>query len=227
MKNPGQTNQKQATGEKAAELVKDGMVVGLGTGSTTADAIKELGKRVSEGLDILGIPTSYQSAFLASENGITISTLDEHPLLDIDIDGADQIINSIAIKGGGAAHAQEKIVAQSSKRFVVVVDESKYTDVMNHPVPLEVLPMARKLVVKQVAELGGNALLRMGVEKDGPVISDNGNFIMDADFGVIENPESLTIQLSQCTGIVEHGIFTNVNTVYIGKNDGTVEIREF
>ena len=227
MKNPGQTNQKQATGEKAAELVKDGMVVGLGTGSTTAYAIKELGKRVSEGLDILGVPTSYQSAFLASENGITISTLDEHPLLDIDIDGADQIVNSIAIKGGGAAHAQEKIVAQSSKRFVVVVDESKYADVMNHPVPLEVLPMARKLVIKQVAELGGNALLRMGVEKDGPVISDNGNFIMDADFGVIENPESLATQLSQCTGIVEHGIFTNVNTVYIGKNDGTVEIHEF
>lgn len=227
MKKSGQTNQKQATGEKAAELVKDGMVVGLGTGSTTAYAIKELGRRVAEGLDIIGIPTSYQSAFLASENGITISTLDEHPLLEIDIDGADQIVNSIAIKGGGAAHAQEKIVAQSSKRFVVVVDESKYTDIMNHPVPLEVLPMARKLVVKQVAELGGNALLRMGVEKDGPVISDNGNFIMDADFGVIDNPESLATQLSQCTGIVEHGIFTNVNTVYIGKNDGTVEIHEF
>ena len=227
MKNPDQTNQKQATGEKAAQLVKDGMVVGLGTGSTTAYAIKELGKRVADGLDIMGVPTSYQSAFLASENGIPITTLDEHPVLDIDIDGADQIVNSIAIKGGGAAHTQEKIVALSSKRFVVVVDESKYSDVLNHSVPLEVLPMARKLVEKQVAELGGNPTLRMGVEKDGPVISDNGNFIMDADFGVIENPEALATQLSQCTGIVEHGIFTNVNTVYIGKKDGSVQIIEF
>ena len=227
MKNPEQTNQKQATGEKAAQLVKDGMVVGLGTGSTTAYAIKELGRRVADGLDIMGVPTSYQSAFLASENGIPITTLDEHPVLDINIDGADQIVNSIAIKGGGAAHTQEKIVALSSKRFVVVVDESKYSDVMNHFVPLEVLPMARKLVVKQVAELGGNPILRMGVEKDGPVISDNGNFIMDADFGIIDNPESLAVQLSQCTGIVEHGIFTNVNAVYIGKNDGSIEIQEF
>ena len=227
MKKPGQTNQKQATGEKAAQLVKDGMVVGLGTGSTTAYAIKELGRRVSEGLDIMGVPTSYQSAFLASENGIPITTLDEHPELDIDIDGADQIVNSIAIKGGGAAHTQEKIVALSSKIFVVVVDESKYSDVMNHFVPLEVLPMARKLVEKQVTELGGKTRLRMGVEKDGPVISDNGNFIMDADFGVIDNPESLATQLSQCTGIVEHGIFTNVNAVYIGKKDGSVQIREF
>lgn len=227
MNNSGQTNPKQTAGEKAAQLVKDGMVVGLGTGSTTAYAIKELGKRVTEGLDIMGVPTSYQSAFLASENGIRLTTLDEHPLLDIDIDGADQIVSSTAIKGGGAAHTHEKIVALSSKRFVVVVDESKYSDVLNHPVPLEVLPFARKLVEKQVAELGGNPRLRMGVEKDGPVISDNGNFIMDADFGIIDNPESLATLLSLCTGIVEHGIFTNVNTVYIGKKDGSVQILEF
>lgn len=227
MKKPGQTNAKQAAGEKASWLVKDGMVVGLGTGSTTAYAIIALGKRVLEGLDILGVPTSYQSAFLASENGIPLTTLDEHPLIDIDIDGADQISNSAAIKGGGAAHTQEKIVALSSKYFVVVVDEAKYSEVLNHPVPLEVLPKARKLVGKQVRELGGNVRLRMGVEKDGPVISDNGNFIMDADFLVIDNPEALASRLSQCTGIVEHGIFTNVDAIYIGKKDGSVEIQEF
>lgn len=220
------TNPKQAAGEKAAQLVKNNMVVGLGTGSTTAYAIKELGKRVESGLKILGVPTSYQSAFLAAENGIPLTTLDEHPILDIAIDGADQLTNFAAIKGGGAAHTREKIVAQSAKKFVVVVDESKVAEVLNHPVPLEVMPFARKLVVKQVAELGGKAVMRMGVNKDGPVISDNGNFILDADFGEIADPVSLGKELSQCTGIVEHGIFTKVDVVYIGKKDGSVEIME-
>ncbi len=218
------TNPKQAAGEKAAQLVKNNMVIGLGTGSTTAYAIAELGKRVASGLEILGVPTSYQSAFLAAENGIQLTTLDEHPVLDIDIDGADQVANFAAIKGGGAAHTREKIVAQSAKKFVVVVDESKVAEILNHPVPLEVLPFARKLVVKQVAELGGKAVVRIGVNKDGPVISDNGNFILDADFGEINDPESLDKELSQCTGIVEHGIFTKVDVVYIGKKDGLVDI---
>ncbi len=218
------TNPKQAAGEKAAQLVKNNMVVGLGTGSTTAYAIKELGKRVASGLKILGVPTSYQSAFLAAENGIQLTTLDEHPVPDIAIDGADQVANFAAIKGGGAAHTREKIVAQSAKKFVVVVDESKVADALNHPVPLEVLPFARKLVVKQVAELGGKAVVRMGVNKDGPVISDNGNFIMDADFGEIADSVSLDKKLSHCTGIVEHGIFTKVDVVYIGKKDGSVDI---
>lgn len=226
MKNINKTNPKQAAGEKAAQLVKNNMFVGLGTGSTTAYAIAELGKRVASGLNILGVPTSYQSAFLAAENGIPLTSLDEHPVLDIDIDGADQVANFAAIKGGGAAHTREKIVAQSAKKFVVVADESKVADVLNHPVPLEVLPFARKLVVKQVAELGGKAVVRMGVNKDGPVISDNGNFILDADFGEIADPVSLDRELSQCTGIVEHGIFTKVDVVYIGKKDGSIEIIE-
>ena len=219
-------NPKEVTGRMAAQLVKENMVVGLGTGSTTAYTIKELGRRVAGGLKILGIPTSYQSAFLAAENGIPLTTLDEHPVLDIDIDGADQVANYVAIKGGGAAHTREKIVARSAKKFVVVADESKMSDVLNHTVPLEVIPCARKLVEKEVAELGGKTEVRMGVRKDGPVISDNGNFIMDADFGEIHNPASLDIALSQCTGIVEHGIFINVDVVYIGKKDGTVEIME-
>ncbi|MDD5474034.1 MAG: ribose-5-phosphate isomerase RpiA [Candidatus Methanoperedens sp.] len=219
-------NPKQAAGEKAAQLVKTNMVIGLGTGSTTAYAIKELGRRVASGMKILGVPTSYQSAFLAAENGIPITTLDEHPVLDIAIDGADQIAKFAAIKGGGAAHTREKIVALSAKKFVVVVDESKVADVLNHPVPLEVLLFARKLVEKQVAKLGGKAQVRMGVSKDGPVISDNGNFIMDADFGEIDDPVSLDSELSQCVGVVEHGIFTKVDAVYIGKKDGSVEITE-
>ncbi len=226
MKNPTQINPKQTAGELAAQLVKNNMVVGLGTGSTVAYAIKELGRRVESGLKILGVPTSYQSAFLAAESGIPLTTLDEHPVPDIAIDGADQVANFAAIKGGGAAHTREKIVAQSAKKFVVVVDESKVVEVLNHPVPLEVLPFARKLVVKQVTELGGKTQIRMGVNKDGPVISDNGNFILDADFGEINDPESLDKELSQCTGIVEHGIFTKIDAVYIGRKDGSVEIME-
>lgn len=219
-------NPKQSAGEKAAQLVKNNMVIGLGTGSTTAFVIQELGRRVADGLKILGVPTSYQSAFLASENRIPLTTLDEHPVLDIDIDGADQVSNFVAIKGGGAAHTREKIVAESAKTFVVVADESKISDVLNHPVPLEVIPFARKLVEKNVAKLGGKTDVRMGINKDGPVISDNGNFIMDANFGEIEDPVSLSKALSNCTGIVEHGIFTNVNVVYVGKKDGTVETLE-
>jgi ribose 5-phosphate isomerase A len=226
MKNQHQSNLRQAAGECAAKLVENGMIVGLGTGSTTAYAIKELGRRVADGLEIQGVPTSYQSSFLAAENGIILTTLDEHPELDLTIDGADQIAGFTAIKGGGAAHTREKIVALSSKKFVVVVDESKCSSFISHPVPLEVLPFALKLAIKQVAELGGKAELRMGVSKDGPVISDNGNFIIDADFGKIDDPASLGEKLSQCCGIVEHGIFIDVDTVYIGKKDGSVEIRE-
>lgn len=226
MKNQTKSNPRQTAGECAAGLVEDGMVVGLGTGSTTAYAIKELGRRVADGLDIMGVATSYQSSFLAVENGITLTTLDEHPEIDIDIDGADQIAKFTAIKGGGAAHTREKIVALSSRKFVVVVDESKCSDVLSHQVPLEVLPFAMKLSMKQVAELGGKTQLRMGVSKDGPVISDNGNFIIDADFGMIDDPDSLDNNLSQCCGIVEHGIFTGVDAVYVGKKDGSVEIRQ-
>jgi ribose 5-phosphate isomerase A len=219
-------NPKEVAGRQAAQLVKDNMVVGLGTGSTTAYALKELGRRVAGGLKMLGVPTSYQSAFLAAENCIPLTTLDEHPVLDIDIDGADQVSNFVAIKGGGAAHTREKIVARSARKFVVVADESKMSAVLNHTVPLEVIPFARKLVEKEVGELGGKTEVRMGVNKDGPVISDNGNFILDADFGAIDDPASLDIALSQCTGIVEHGIFMNVDVVYIGKKDGRVEIME-
>ncbi len=226
MKGSSQPNPKQAAGELAAQLAKDNMVIGLGTGSTAAYAIAELGRRVASGLKILGVPTSYQSAFLATGNGIPLTTLDEHPVLDITIDGADQIAKFSAIKGGGAAHTREKIVAMSAEEFVVVADESKVVDVLSRPVPLEVFPFARKLVEKQVAGLGGNAQLRIGVNKDGPVISDNGNFIMDADFGKIDDPYSLDDSLSHCVGIVEHGIFTNINAVFIGKKDGTVEVLE-
>lgn len=217
---------KKNAAEKACDLIKDGMVVGLGTGSTAAYAITLLGRRVVEdGLDIVGVPTSYASEALAIRSGIPLVSLDEEPELDIDIDGADQVDASLnAIKGGGAAHTREKIVSLSAKQFIVVADSKKVVDILAHPVPLEVLPYARRLVEKKVAELGGKCTMRTGSGKDGPVISDNGNIIMDCDFGKIETPALLGQELSQIAGIVEHGIFTNVDLVYIGYED-RVEMR--
>jgi len=219
------TDEKKLVGDSAAALVDNGMVVGLGTGSTTAFAIEALGRRVDEGLDIKGIPTSYQSRMLAIEWGIPITSLDQDPVLDIAIDGADQVdANLFVIKGGGAAHTNEKIVAWSARRFVVLVDEKKIVDTLIHPVPLEVIPEALELVKRKVMELGGNPQLRMAVRKDGPVITDNGNLIVDVDFGEIPEPGKLALQLSACTGIIEHGIFDNANEVYVGMRDGTVKI---
>jgi ribose 5-phosphate isomerase A len=218
--------EKRASGIAASQLVESGMVVGLGTGSTVAYTIKELGRRVrEEGLEILGVVTSYQSEMLAIEAGIPLTTLAQHPELDLAIDGADQIDSNLyAIKGGGAAHTREKIVSVSAKLFVVVADESKTSVQLDKTVPVEVLPFAKELVIRKIRELGGNPELRLALRKDGPVITDNGNFVLDSSFGVIQNPEDLSLKLSSIPGVVEHGIFSNVNELYIGKKDGSVEI---
>ncbi|MEL7662544.1 MAG: ribose 5-phosphate isomerase A [Methanosarcina mazei] len=218
--------EKRAAGIAAAGLVSSGMVVGLGTGSTVAYTIKELGRRVKEeGLDILGVVTSYQSEMLAIDAGIRLTTLSQDPELDIAIDGADQIDSNLyAIKGGGAAHTREKIVSVSAKRFVVVADDSKTSTQLDKPVPVEVLPFAKEPAVNRIRKLGGEPRLRSAVKKDGPVITDNGNFVLDVEFGVIKDPEALALQLSAVPGVVEHGIFSNVTELYIGKKDGSVKI---
>ncbi len=218
--------EKLAAGIAAAGLVKSGMIVGLGTGSTVTYTIIELGRRIrEEGLEILGVVTSYQSEMLSIEADIPLTTLAQHPELDLAIDGADQIESNLyAIKGGGAAHTREKIVSTSAKRFLVIADESKVSTRLDKVVPIEVLPFAKELVIKKIKELGGNPELRIAVKKDGPVISDNGNFIIDSNFGVIKDPEGLALQLSLIPGVVEHGIFLNVDELYIGKKDGSVEI---
>jgi ribose 5-phosphate isomerase A len=213
------TDAKRLAGEAAAELVKSGMVVGLGTGSTVAWTIKRLGERVKEeGLDFLGIPTSFQAENLAIASGIMLTTLNSHPVLDLAIDGADQVdANLFVIKGGGAAHTREKVVACSARRFVIVADESKYVPKLTWPVPVEVLPFAFRLVEKRLTELGGKPVLRLGKMKDGPVITDNGNFVMDVDFGVIEDPRGLAANISPIPGVVEHGIFDNLNELYLAR----------
>ncbi len=220
-------NAKKAAGESAAALVKDGMVVGLGTGSTVAWTIKRLGARVKEdGLDILGVPTSYQAEALAIAAGIKLTTLSQHPVLDLAIDGADQIdFNLFAIKGGGAAHTREKVVSASARRFVVVADESKFVEKLSHPVPVEVLPFAARLVEERLKDLGGAPVLRLGRMKDGPVITDNGNLVMDVDFGVIVDPKALAAKLCPIPGLVEHGIFDNLDELHLARAGGVEIIR--
>ena len=216
---------KRLAGEAAAELVKSSMVVGLGTGSTVAWTIKRLGERVKEEcLDFLGIPTSFQAENLAIASGIKLTTLNSHPVLDLAIDGADQVDHNLyVIKGGGAAHTREKVVAGSARRFVIVADESKYVQKLTWPVPVEVLPFAFRLVERRLRDLGGKPVLRLGKMKDGPVITDNGNFVMDVDFGVIEDPKGLAAKISPIPGVVEHGIFDNLDELYLARGDG-VEI---
>lgn len=218
--------EKRAAGIAASQIVKSGMIVGLGTGSTVAYTIKELGRRMKEeGLEILGVVTSYQSEMLAIEAGIPLTTLAQNPELDLAIDGADQIDSNLyAIKGGGAAHTREKIVSVSAKRFLVVADESKTSVQLDKAVPIEVLPFAKELVIRKIQELGGKPEMRLALRKDGPVITDNGNFVLDSNFGIINEPEALALKISSIPGVVEHGLFSNVNELYIGKKDGSVEI---
>jgi ribose 5-phosphate isomerase A len=213
---------KKKVGYEAAKLVNDGDVVGLGTGSTTHYFIEKLGKRIkAEELNILGIPTSYQSFFLGKDSGIQITTLEEHDV-DIAVDGADEVDPKLnLIKGGGAAHTLEKIVDESAKRFVVIVDSSKIvSELGNFPVPIEVIPQATRTVKKRLIEMEGIPALRMAQRKDGPVITDNGNFIFDVKFN-IKNPKKLETELNTIPGVVENGIFSQiVDEVIVGRDTG-------
>jgi ribose 5-phosphate isomerase A len=218
---------KKVAGERAADLVKSGMVVGLGTGSTVAWTIKRLGERIrEEGLDFSGVPTSFQAESLAIECGIRLTTLNSRPILDLAIDGADQVDERLyVIKGGGAAHTREKVVACSARRFVIVADESKYVQRLTHPVPVEVLPFALRLTERLLRDLGGEPVLRQGLRKDGPVITDNGNFVLDVDFETIEEPATLAARMSRIPGLVEHGIFENLDELYLARGSGVDIIR--
>ncbi|MFC7167282.1 ribose-5-phosphate isomerase RpiA [Halospeciosus flavus] len=229
MKNDsGTAAQKRRAGESAAAEVTDGMVVGLGTGSTAAHAIEELGRAVDAGLDIRGVPTSFQSRQLAVEAGIPLVSLDEveDTGVDLAIDGADQFdAAGHLMKGGGAAHAREKIVDASADRFLVVADPSKESDPLDYPVPLEVLPDARTLAAERVRDLGGDPDLRAAERKDGPVVTDNGNLVLDCDFGAVEHPEALAADLADIPGCVAHGLFVGMaDEIHVGTATG-VEVR--
>lgn len=216
---------KERAAESVSSLVKDGMVVGLGTGSTAEIAVRMIGHRIKEeDLKIFGVPTSLKTEMTAIECGIRVSTLFEYSSLDLCIDGADQVDSQLnLVKGGWGSHTWEKIVSYAAKRLVIFVDETKTVEKLNKPVPLEVLPYAVRVVEQQVKALGGVPVLRQDGTRGGFFITESGNLVIDADFGVITNPEKLNNALSSIVGSVEHGIFTNVDEVHVGHEEG-VEI---
>ncbi|RBI63105.1 ribose 5-phosphate isomerase A [halophilic archaeon] len=225
--NGGSDAAKRNAGESAAEAVTDGMIVGLGTGSTAAHAIRALGRKVDAGLDIQGVTTSFQSRELAREAEIPLVELDEVVEIDVAIDGADQFSGPHLVKGGGAAHAREKVVDAAASRLLVVADPSKSAKQLDRPVPVEVLPAARRTVAADVRGLGGDPTLRDAERKDGPVVTDNGNLVLDCDFGRIGSPAELAEELSALPGVLEHGLFVGMaDEVHVGSEDG-VEVQEF
>jgi len=221
------SQEKEAAGRAAAKLVRDGDVVGLGTGSTAYFAVVALGERVKSGLKMIGIPTSVQTADLARQLGIPLTTLDEHPEIDITIDGADEVDPKLnLIKGGGGALLREKVVASASKKMVVVADSGKIVSVLGKfPLPVEVISFARAVVEKKIVSLGASPKLR--TKADGsPYLTDNGNQILDCSFGKIEDPPPLALALSNTPGVVEHGLFIGLASLaLVGRGDRVEELR--
>ena len=217
---------KRRAGQSAADTVGGGDVVGLGTGSTAAHAIRAIGDRIDAGLDVRGVATSFASRELALDVGIPLLDLDEAvgpdaPGIDVAVDGADRVAGTDLIKGGGAAHAREKIVDAAADRFLVVADRSKLSAALDRPVPAEVLPAAREPAAAEVRDLGGDPALRRAARKDGPVVTDNGNLVLDCDFGEITDPERLATALSTIPGLVEHGLFVDLaDEIHVGTVDG-------
>ncbi len=226
MKQSGGTDaQKRRAGESAAEAVPDGSVVGLGTGSTAAHAIRALGRRVDSGLDVRAIATSYQSRRLAREASIPLVTL-EDAAPDVAIDGADQVAGFDLIKGGGAAHAREKLVACAADRFLVVADGTKLADTLDLAVPIEVLPDAVPVVEPALEAMGGEPTLRAAARKDGPVVTDNGNLVIDCAFGTIDSPGTLAAEIASLPAVVEHGLFVSMaDEIHVGTDSG-IDVRD-
>jgi ribose 5-phosphate isomerase A len=220
-------NFKKMAGYEAAQEIKDGQVVGLGTGSTTHYFIEKLGMRIKkEEIQILGIPTSYQSFFLAKDWEIQVTSLEEHDV-DVAVDGADEIDPDLnLIKGGGAAHTLEKIVDYAADNFIVIADDTKIVEKLGKtPIPLEIIPSSSRMVLQALNDLGAKGEIRMAQMKDGPVITDHGNFVIDANFGLLEDPCELEIVLNSIPGVLENGIFSGVvDQVIIGSPEGIKKI---
>jgi ribose 5-phosphate isomerase A len=214
---------KREAGYCAAEMVRDGTIVGLGTGSTVLYAMERLSARIREGFSVQGVPTSYEAEIRARRFGIPLTNLDEHPGIEVAIDGADQVDHELRmIKGRGAAHTREKCVAAAAAELIIVVTGSKLVTRLDAPVPIEVIPFALSPVDQAVKRMGGVTVLREGGGKDGPVITDNGNFVLDCSFGTITDPEDLEQRLTALPGVLSCGLFTGFcekTTVVIGEAD--------
>lgn len=220
-------NSKEAVGIKAAAYVEDGMTVGLGTGSTVYYFILELGRRVKEeGLQLVGVSTSDATTTLAEQLGIPVKMIDEVEKIDLTIDGADEIsADFCGIKGGGAALLREKIVAMQSDRIIWIVDSSKMVEKLGKfPLPVEVIPYGYSHLLRLFREKGYEPHLR-NVEGD-PILTDNGNYIIDLALGRIDDPRALADELDHITGVVEHGLFNNlVDLVLVGDGDDVLVVE--
>lgn len=228
-----QNQMKQAVAQAAVEQFRDGMIVGLGSGSTAALMIQGLGQRLASGQlkDIVGVTTSFQGEVLAAELGIPLLSLNAVSRIDLAIDGADEVDPSFQlIKGGGACHVQEKLVAARAERFVVVVDSTKLVERLNLDflLPVEVLPGAWRQVQQRLSAMSGKAELRMANRKAGPVVTDQGNLVLDVRFdGGIANPLDLERTINNIPGVLENGLFVNLaQEVLVGEvNDGVAGVR--
>lgn len=224
---------KKAAAAKAVEFVKDGMKLGIGTGSTANEFIRLLAQRVKNGLQVVGVATSKQSEKLCVELGIPVATLDEVPSLDLDIDGADEIGPQMAlIKGGGGALLREKIVAFSSAQMLVIADQSKLVKTLGaFALPIEVNPfgieVTKVAIIDAAKRLGLSGNIALRTKNNKPFITDGGHFILDASFGRISDPEGLSEALFAIPGVVEHGLFLNLATkLVIAMANGEIKVLE-
>jgi ribose 5-phosphate isomerase A len=221
-------NLKKAAAEWAAALIEDGMVVGLGTGSTASLVLEPLAARIRQGLRIVGIPTSERTAEQARALGIPLSTLADHARVDLTIDGADEveIATLNLIKGRGGALLREKIVASASARLVIVADESKLVERLGRGVvPVEVVPFEWQATARRIESLGGGPALRLRTD-GGAFVTDGGHYILDCAFGPISSAGSLDRELNGIVGVVEHGLFLGLtDQVGVGRAGG-VEVLD-
>jgi ribose 5-phosphate isomerase A len=207
---------KRQAAEAAVQHVKDGQIVGLGTGSTARYVILALGERVKAGLTITGVPTSRETAELARQSGIRLVETEDSWAIDVDIDGADQVDPQLnLIKGGGGALLKEKIVAAAARQVIIVVDHTKLVPVLGHsfPLPVEVIPFGWGNTARQIEELGMKPVLR---ERNGQIFrTEAGHYILDLHVGCIENPADLETRLNLIPGVVETGLFVGRTDILI------------
>lgn len=223
----GNDSEKEVAGRASVRFVKDGDIVGLGTGTTAVHAVHAIADRVKAGLKILGIPTSIRTRELATSLGIPLTTLEAHDTIDVTIDGADEIDPQLClIKGGGGALLREKIIASASRKMVVVADSTKLVPVLGKfPLPVEIIGFAEAVLRKKIEALGAKAVLRTDAAGK-PYITDEGHHILDCHFGQIPDPPALARKLKDMPGVVEHGLFIGLASVaLIGRGTEVEEVQ--
>ena len=210
----------------ALKLVRNDFVVGLGSGRAATALVNSLSKYVkSKNFHIKCVPTSMQIKLTAEKGGLSLIDIDQIDKLDIVFDGADQIDkNKFLIKGGGGALLKENILISAAKKVVIMADKSKFVKNLNRTVPVEIHPSSRKIITDRIVKIGGKTTLRL-LERGYPFITENGNLILDCDFGIIKNPKSLQQKILNIPGVLEVGIFTRKpDVIYKAKSDGKFDV---